>query len=253
MAKIFQARPLVSNELTQAKVDIVLPFHGQYQRVHTLCQSIWRHTKSHNYHLYLVDDNSPNKTYALAYKKAPRTTVIQNEKQLGFGGALQHGFESGKNEWVVFIHSDCNIESGNWLQDLLISHLKNPKAGMVSPRTNNPGIDDSRLQASKTDPPSEDIVLDKGYLPLYCALCRRDLFPQIGGFIKAYPYRYYEDEELSYRIKAHGLVEIVSGRSWVYHYGAATVGPLLKTNKISQQMIEENRMKCVADLKSYCQ
>ena len=250
MAKDFNARPLVSNIMTQARVDIIVPFHGQYQRLHTLCQGIWRHTKSHNYRLYIVDDNSPNRTYAPAYREAPRTTVIQNDKQLGFGGALQKGFEAGKNEWVVFVQSDCAIEYANWLQELLISHLKNPKAGMVSPRTNNPGVNDPRLKANKTDPPTQDVVLDKGYLPLYCALCRRDLFSKIGGFVKPYPLRYYEDEELAHRLRMHGLEEIVSGASWIYHYGAATIGPLLKMKREYQTIIEENRNRCISDLQS---
>jgi GT2 family glycosyltransferase len=255
MNKNFKARPIERNELTNAKVDIIIPFHGQYKLLHELCQSIWYNTRGIKYNLYLVDDCSPNKGYLNSYKKAPNVTLIQNTEQLGFGASLQKGFEAGKNEWVVFLHSDCKIESGNWLKELLKSYLNNPKAGIVSPKTNNPGIDSKYMQESKFKQTS-DYILEEGYLPLYCALCKRDLFNNINGFIKNYPFRYYEDEELYYRLTSYGLQEIVSGSSWIHHQGSATVSSLLKLQETFlyngpdyKSIIESNRVKCINDIR----
>lgn len=256
MGTILKARPLVSNPATEAKVDIICPFYGQYQKLMDLCKSIWYHTRSNRYRLYLVDDCSPNKTYIPAFKDAPYTTIIQNAQQRGFGGSLLEGFNAGQNDWVVFIHSDCVIHSAHWLEELLHSHLRNPKAGIVAPRTNNPVVEDRRLQAERQDPPRNDVVLEKGYLPLYCALCRRDVFHRINGFVKQYPFRYYEDEELAHRMRAYGFDQVVSGKSWVYHHGGATVGALLKLQEGEtyhgpdyRKIIEENRLRCIQDLK----
>ena len=254
MEKTIKSR-ISADPVALAEIDLIVPFHGQYQKTYDLCKSIWHNTKSNRYHLYLVDDHSPNKTYIPAFQKAPHTTVIQNKTQLGFGASLYEGFEKGKSPWVLFMHSDCLVETADWLTALLITYFKNPKTAMVSPRTNNPGVEDERLKADKgTRQP--DCVLEKGYLPLYCALCPRQLFGQIGGFIKPYPFRYYEDEELGHRIRAYGLKQVVSGTGWIFHHGAATVSTFLKQQETRRGtgpnykiMIEENRARCIADLK----
>jgi len=239
-----------ADPVTMAKIDIIVPFHGQYQKLYDLCKSIWYNTKGNQYHLYLVDDCSLNKTYLPAFQKAPNTTVIQNDQQLGFGASLHKGFEVGRNEWVVFLHSDCRIETSDWLSGMLLTYFKNPHTAMVSPRTNNPGTDDLRLKSEKGIHQS-DCVMEKGYLPLYCALCSRQLFSEIGGFVKPYPFRYYEDEELAHRIRACGLRQTISGNSWVFHHGAATVSSLLKQGNKYKGVIEENRERCIADINAF--
>lgn len=242
--------------ITEAAVDIIVPFVGCYQKLYDLCKSIWRNTRSNRYRLYLVDDCSPNKTYVPAFKEAPYTTIVQNDKQLGFGASLKVGFDMGKNPWIVIMHSDCLVETSHWLTGLFRSFFRNPQTGMVSPLTNNPGVDNINFKGNKADPPRQDYVLEKGYLPLYCALCQRDLFSQIGGFIKAYPFRYYEDEELAHRMRRYGLQQVISGSSWVRHYGAATVSSFLKLQEEKRyngpdyrKIIAENRDRCIVDLK----
>jgi len=251
-----RSRPLVSNAVTRAEVDILVPFFGCYQRLYDLCKSVWYHTKSNRYHLYLIDDCSPNKTYIPAYKNAPHTVIVQNEQQLGFGAALKRGFDAGKSEWVVFMHSDCKIETPHWLSELLTIFFKIPNVAMVSPLTDNPGVDNPHLIGKKQEIRG-NYILEKGYLPLYCGLSRRDIYEQIGGFIKPYPFRYYEDEELAYRMRAYGIKQVVSGTSWIHHVGAGTTGPLLRAqeNRLYdgpdyRKIIESNREKCIADLRA---
>ena len=227
-------------------VDIIIPYYNECDKVLQLCKSIWANTRQNPYKIYLVDDCSPSKTFIYAFRKAPHTVMIRNDKQLGFGGSLQEGFKVGKNPWVVFMHSDCVIDRPTWIIDLMDSYinLARSKVVMVSPRTDDPVIENSILKAPPNAEPIPDVVLKEGFLPLYCALSRRELFKTVS-FIKNYPFRGYEDEEFAFRLRKQGFFQGVSGRSWIQHIGSATVRNIPHYDTV----LENNRIQCLKDLR----
>lgn len=253
--KTFQSKPLNLNEIDfhNKKIDIIIPFYGQYEKVYRLVKQVWNSVKGNAYQLFLIDDCSPNMTYSEVFSKAPYTKIKRHDKQMGFGASLTTGFNETNNEYIVFMHSDCFIEEPNWLKELLRSYLnlQQQGVGLVSARTNNPGEDvDPRLKANRNQK-DQDIVVDEGFLPLYCAICERRLFQIIKGFIKPYPYGFYEDEELAYRMKKYQIKQGISGKSWVGHEGGATFKALLKKKPNLITVIEEeNRNRCLTDLRS---
>ncbi len=249
---IEKPNPLSQSPFSRSRVDIIVPFHGQYAKVVKLLESIWYITKSNPYLITLVDDASPNDTFIDQLKKAPQLQIIRSEKRLGFGGALEFGFQNTKQPWVCFLNSDCVIEDPNWLIELGRSLLngKEQNIRMVSAKSNNPGSGtDKRLKATRKSIKGKDIVLKDGFLPLYCAMCHRDLFENIGGFIKAYPIGYYEDEELAYRMRHYGFKQAICGQSWIYHEGSGTIKDLIRQDPTIKEIVEKNREKCVEDLR----
>jgi glycosyltransferase involved in cell wall biosynthesis len=90
-----------------SKVDIIIPFHGQYQKVTRCLESILRCTHTNAYNIILVDDCSPNAEYAGHHLSDVKgLQLLRTEKRLGFGGACFEGFKSSTNPWVVFLNSD---------------------------------------------------------------------------------------------------------------------------------------------------
>lgn len=77
-------------------------------------------------------------------------------------------------------------------------------------------------------------------------MCHRQLFDNIKGFVKSYPYGSYEDEELYYRMKKFGYKQAVSGNSWVFHHGGSTFNDL-KNEQL--KVVEQNRQKCIEDIR----
>lgn len=244
-----RSKMVLDDPLAQIPIDIIIPFHTQYEKVHKAVDSIWRGVKSNPYQMCLVDDCSPNKGYVKLYENSPRMAIVQLPSQMGFGAALQAGFMATNNPFVAFVHSDCVIEPHCFyhLSKLLIQ-WESDGVGMVSARTNNPGDGAQRLHGRKGRP-TKDFVLEEEYLPLYCALCRRSLFSQIGGFVKPYPFGYYEDEELAHRMKHFGFKQAVSGRAWVDHVGGATFDALAKSRHSQMlEVVENNRERCLLDM-----
>lgn len=255
-------RPLGLGPFSKSAVDIIIPFHSQYEKVSSLVRSIVMSVKSNPYQVTLVDDCSENKGFGedvdREFVKAapqgvrPQVRCIRSDTQLGFGGALGLGFNSTSNPWVLFMHSDTLVEDPNFMismgRSLLNWRSKGVPVKMVTARADNPGECAEALWDGNPD--GEDIVLGETAMPMFCSLCSRDLFARIGGFVRPYPLAWYEDEEMAYRMRRHGFLQGVCRRAWVRHHGAATVKYLWQTRPETKQIMESNRERCLKDMQS---
>ncbi len=264
-SEIQKARPISLPSTFTANVDIIIPYHGQYELMTSLVQSIFRVTRSNYYEICVVDDGSPNAAFFEtlnhnANKNAERRKTTSNFKairlpeQVGFAGALKAGFEATQNPYVCFINSDCLIEDSNWLRamgECLLS-LKDQGVRMVAPVTNNPVDGHPAQQGDRFKRDPEPVVLDSDeFLTMYCFMCHRELFSRCGGFLKEYPYGYFEDQEFAARMNKHGFKQAVCRSSWVHHEGMATIVPLWRSTPQAREVMEvKNRERCIDDMKS---
>ena len=253
---------LASNFYTP--VDIIIPYHGQYEKLNTLLDSIFRLTRSNYYKVYIVDDASPNAQFIkILEKNAARNAnvrriennikTIRLNEQRGFAGAIKAGFDVSESPYVCFINSDCKIETIHWLRSLgeCLLRLKSQNVRMVCPMTNNSVGGHPAQTAKEKFVPTEDVILENGdFLSMYCFMCHRELFNHCGGFIKEYPYGFFEDEEFGARMQHYGFKQAVCGDSWVYHEGQSTIKSIWREKpEIEVIMQEENRKRCIADMK----
>jgi GT2 family glycosyltransferase len=249
-------RPLATSPFSSSAVDIIIPFHAQYEKVSSLVRSILISVKSNPYQITLVDDCSDNAEFGKEvnreFGKSLQVRCIRSDSPLGFGGSLKFGFDSTKNPWVLFMHSDCLVEDPNFMLNMGRSLLNWKREGlpvkMVTARADNPG--DCVEAKWDGEPDRKDSVLKDKTMPTFCFMCNRDLFQFIGGFVKQYPFAWYEDEELSYRMRKFGLYQGVCGRSWVRHQGGATIKYLWTTKPESKEVMESNRERCLRDMRS---
>jgi GT2 family glycosyltransferase len=242
-------------------VDIIIPYHNQYDRVSRLLKSIWHGTRSNDYQITLVDDGSGNTDFTDQLEKAkiPRLNFVRIQERQGFGTALQEGFKNTKNPYVVFLHSDCVVEDINWLLAMgeTYERLRTQGVKLVSARLNNPTGGDPCVRGSRSNktkdiiltPKSAAEIIDKDmYVPLVATLCHRDLFSYVGGFIKNYPTGWYEDLEFACRMHAKGMKQAISGQSYVYHEGGVTFDAVFKQHPEVKQVVEENFHRATKDI-----
>lgn len=264
--KTHVSRPLNDGRLFGSQVDIIVPFHGQYEMVTALLDSIFRLTRSNYFNVCVVDDNSPNEDYIkilqknsnkIAEKRKVKNNLssIRLDCQHGYGEACYAGFKATESPYVCFIHSDCLIEDLGWLRSLgeCLLSLKEQGVRMVSPMTNNPVVGDPAQKGEKHVRSDEPVVLaSDSFLSLYCFLCHRQLFQKIGGFIKGYPFCGYEDEELAHRMRYHGYKQAVCRSSWVHHEGEATMREIMRRDPNGAGNISEaNRLRCIEDMRKF--
>ncbi len=192
--KVFKAKPVDPSPFSRQRVDILIPFHGEYESVSRLLSSILYAVRSNPYRITLIDDASPNRHFSASLEKdadKDMVRVVRLERQVGFGGAIQAGWSATQQPWIMVMHSDTRVDDANWMLRMGESMLRfketNPAVKMISARTNNPGVGhDSRLKSVKPIITTnemvkeQDVVLNAGFLPLYCVLFHRELFNHVG-------------------------------------------------------------------------
>ncbi len=260
----------IERTFSYSKVDILIPFHGQYDKVTKLVESIYRTTRR-PFKVTLIDDASPNIAFIESLAKKTNIQCIRNDKQVGFGASLKEGFDQTDFPWVVFLHSDCRIEDPNWLNKLgdSLVKVKNSGVKMISAVMDNPGeaewihpkmrseFKDLRYDYTQTISRNENkglrppIVLGEDHvLPLICTLSHRDLYKNINGFIKPYPYACYEDVELAHRMRHYGFKQAICEDCFISHEGMATIKEVWKKKEASKEIMTENNFwQCTEDIK----
>lgn len=227
-------------------VEIIIPFYGRHSLVTNLIQSIFNTVLSNRYLITLVDDGSSNRSFFSQIEKAKLTGVryLRQEKNKGFGHSINYALD---NPWVfkdnpskvipyvVILHSDVSFTSKNWLVNLgvCLETLKKQGVKMVSPLTNNPVEEMKLLYSPRPIDLDENIVL-KGeeFLPLYCALCNRELFNHVRFIEK--PYVSFEAKDFALKMKQKGFTQAVCKNSWVFHEGRGTIKTLDKNYKVQK-------------------
>ncbi len=235
-------------------VDILVPFHSNYHYLSECIESILTKTLGIIYTITIIDDASPNEKFIKDLEKKLKDIPIQyfrHYQQQGFGCALETGFRNTLNDWIVFLHADCRIEQTDWLLNMLQSmqKLKTENVKLISAKLNHGGTgayDDKVLGSIEK---RKDQITDTP-LPLVCTLTHRDLWNNIGGFVKNYPYAWYEDEELFWRMKLKGFKQAVCGSTYIHHYGGTTVKELIKNHKI-KEIMESNQQTYIKDIREF--
>jgi GT2 family glycosyltransferase len=236
-------------------VDIVIPYHAQYKLVRELIGSVIMYTRNIPYRITIVDDGSPNSDYFYALARHEAIDGVRSDEHKGFGAAVNLGVKATKRPWIVILNSDCSICELGWLSDMykcLTTMMKN-KVGLISARSDDPPGSHPLLKCGKDRKDIEDQVSEQP-LPLFCCIMPRILFDKVGP-LKEYPYGWYEDEELFWRMKKSGYKQGISGKAWVRHLGGgngtgATIKELWRTNPNAKQIMENNRIQCLSDLKT---
>jgi hypothetical protein len=242
-------------------VDLIVPFHGQYERLSRLIQSLWDTTQGIYYNLCLVDDGSPNKDFMdrISKREIPSVICIRHEEQRGFGAAINSGIGATKSPWVVILNSDVEFDNGFWLAELgkVYQDFRDQNVKMVSARYSNAPLGDKRVEGKRGDHVKNEVILPDNieqildqdmFLPFVCVLAHRELFARLGP-IKEYPLGWYEDLEFACRMHCHGFKQAISARSFVLHAGAATVEEVCTKDKKRKKIFEKNFDLCCEDIK----
>jgi GT2 family glycosyltransferase len=246
------------------EVDIVVAYHGQYEKLTALLDSIFRFTRSNYYRVCIIDDASPNADFSARLKRNAiknaelrrvenNIDVVRLDQQRGFAGALKVGYENTTSPYICFINSDCKVEDVNWLRGMgesLLS-MKEQDVRMVAPVTNNAVGGHPEQEGDKKARSLDHFILPGNeHLSLYCVLCHRELFNRCGGFLKEYPFGGYEDMEFAARMQHSGFKQAVCKSTWIYHEGGATIKSLWRQRPDLQAVMQkDNRQRYIDDLR----
>ena len=228
--------PVRFPEVEDPLVSVVMVTHGNWPLVRRALEALAERTDP-VYELIVIDSASPDETPQRLRDEVEGANVVISEDNLGFGGGSNLGAEQARGRYVLFLNPDALVEP-HWLEPLLDVLEDDPTCGAVVPMLLNP---DGSIQeaGSVVDSVGWPLAFGRGesantmahrfrreidYGSAACLLVRREEFADAGGFDPAYGIGYFEDVDLSFKLKERGLSTVYEPRSRVVHelHGSGT-------------------------------
>ncbi len=163
--------------------------------------------------------------------------LINNDENLGFGKALNKGYERAKGENVIFLNNDIRVSSHKevWInfltRECALNTLVGASAGFIDPK------DNFHFKWETKDPVK---FQSANYLSGWCIAALKSEFDKLilatnefkGPWNEAF-FAYYEDPDLCFRAKKMGFVSKIVNIP-VSHFGAITSKELNRTHLYDQ-------------------
>jgi N-acetylglucosaminyl-diphospho-decaprenol L-rhamnosyltransferase len=209
--------------------------------------------------VWVVDNASSDGSAELVRREAPWATLVESDKNLGFGGAVDLVAERTDSPWLAPANADIALEPG--ALGTLLNAATDARTAVVAPRLVLP---DGRTQHSVYHFPTVPftIAFNLGLLGLsrrlgdrFCLegrwdpdrprtvdwavgaflLVRRSAFDAVGGF-DARQWMYAEDLDLGWRLADAGYCTRYEPRAAVRHHQSAATSAAFGEEKMARFM-----------------
>ncbi|HTQ99715.1 MAG TPA: glycoside hydrolase family 99-like domain-containing protein [Candidatus Acidoferrum sp.] len=231
-------------------VSVIIPAFNHL--AWTLCclESISRHGSGHAFEVIVVDDASTDDT-ASVLSTIENLRLLKSETNSGFVHSCNRGAAAAKGEFLLFLNNDTLVES-RWLDALAHTFEIEPATGIAGAKLIYPS---GYLQeaGATLNPDGSVTMIGLNQDPLdrrYCftrevdhcsgaaLMIRKAVFDAVGGFDPCYAPAYFEDCDLSLKVRAQGYKVIYQHEAVVYHFLSVTTDKLAG-GKLAQ--IERNK------------
>jgi len=184
----------------------------------------------------VVDNGSSDGTEHLLAERFPEVDVVQTGANLGFAGGVQAGLDAVRTPYAALLNNDAVADPG-WLAALVAAAEAHPEAAAVTSRmllqdTDPPLLNNTGVVLTDTDYGADrDLRADAGTRTVAdsvfgfsggAALLRMEAVRAVGGFPVRF-FLYYEDTDLSWRLRLAGWDIRYEPAAVVHHAHSATV------------------------------
>lgn len=225
-------------------------------------------TDYENFEIVVVDNASVDGSIKYLRKNFPTIKIVESKENLGFGRGNNLGVKEYPNfDAYLFLNNDVSVPK-DWLGKLVVTLQEKNDAGAVGPKilySKEKLGNDSRIINSA------GIYVDKHFMPYDrfdkeednskfnvveevdaimggAFLIRRDVFEKTGGF-NPKMFLYYEDIDLSLRIRDLGYKIYYNGNAEVYHDHMASSKKLGMRKRNIMNM--QNRFRSIESRKGF--
>lgn len=227
-------------DTSHATVDVVVPVYGSRALALRAIDSVLAAATRESFELVVVDDASPDpllRSELGALAEAGLITLMENERNVGFVGAVNRGLALHPRRDIVLLNSDTRV-FGDWL-DRLLAALRTPGTATATPLSNAATIlsypaplCENRLSAD-TDIAQWDGLCAAIEMPVveiptgvgFCMAVRRACLDQIGAFDQErFGRGYGEENDFCLRATAAGWRHVAATGLFVWHRGGTSFG-----------------------------
>jgi len=209
------------------EVSAIIVSYNTLQMTLDCLQALLHELKDFASEVLLVDNASTDGSAAAIRSAFPAVTVIENERNLGFGGGNNLAMKRATGRYLLLINTDAFPRPGA-VRELIAYMDRNPRVGLVGPRLLNK---DGSLQRSCYRFPSPARAwAETLWLPALfstesklgdyrrwahdrerivdwvigaCCLVRREAYKEVGGFDERF-FMYAEETDWQRRFRSSG-------------------------------------------------
>jgi GT2 family glycosyltransferase/glycosyltransferase involved in cell wall biosynthesis len=236
----------------EVDVSVIIPVFNQLPFTHACLASLQTIQERPPFEVIIVDDCSTDSTRELV-PEIRGIIYLRNETNSGFIASCNRGAEKARGKYLFFLNNDTIVKDG-WLSALMDTFAEEPRAGVVGSKLVYP---DARLQEAggiiwrdasgwnfgKSDDPEKpeyNYLREVDYCSAAALMIPKSLFQSVGGFDSRYAPAYYEDTDLSFKVRRAGYKVLYQPLSEVIHYEGATGGTDLATGTKKHQDINRS-------------
>ena len=226
------------------RVSIIIPFKDRVELLRDCLRSL-RASSYRDYEIILVDNGSTEpRTQRFLWRLTgrPGVQVIDCPGPFNFSRLCNAGARRAAGDYLLFLNNDTEALTPDWLEQLVVLAGR-PEVGAVGATLLYP---DGTIQHAGIFPRSDGAWVHRYRgLPAEggqeaelrrvravpavtgaCLLLRRDLFLALGGFDEALPLT-FSDVELCCRLRAQGLLVVVTPHARLLHFESLSRGWLV--------------------------
>jgi GT2 family glycosyltransferase len=195
----------------------------------------------------IVVDNSGTHSVTAQGKNV---RVIANEKNVGFGAAINQGIRESESSYIATLNDDA-VADPRWLEKLVAAAEARPRAGMCASEVRLAGtatldsagmliaIDGSSKQRGHGEPPENFAASPNALCPSgSAALYRRTMLDEVGLFDETF-FLYCEDTDLGLRAQWAGWECAYIPGAIVEHRYSHSAG---RASPMKAYFVERNRL-----------
>jgi len=231
--------------LPEHRVSVVIPT-VRGGSVLSDCVRSLEHQTWRDFEIILVDNSGRG-----LLRSFPSTAVVvENERNLGFGAAINQGWHRSTSEYVATLNDDAVADPG-WLAGLVEAMDAQRDAGMCASRVLVAGkgtldsagmlicADGSSKQRGRGEPADSystagEVLLASGSAAIY----RRKMLDEVGGFDESF-FLYCEDTDLGLRARWAGWKCYYVPGAVVEHRYSQSAG---RASPLKAYYVERNRL-----------
>ncbi|MDR0681040.1 MAG: glycosyltransferase family 2 protein [Dysgonamonadaceae bacterium] len=222
------------------EVSVIIVSYNTKALLRQCLSSVFEKTQDVEFEVIVVDNASNDGSPQMVREEFPNVTLIESPENLGFGRANNLGAQYAGGEYLFLLNSDTVLmnNAAKILADFLNS---NPKAGVCGgnlfDENKNPACSFVTLAElsvagellnllclqpksasfnKKTHPISVGCIIGADFM------VRSNVFKKTGGFDPDF-FMYYEEMELTYRIKKAGYKSFNVPQAQIIHLGGKSL------------------------------
>jgi GT2 family glycosyltransferase len=217
-------------------VSVIIPVYDNWGATEQCLASVLCCDPEIAIEVIVVDDASADETPE-KLARLPGVNVVRNQVNVGFVHGCNRGAAIARGRYLFFLNNDAQLHADS-IAALVRRIERDDSIGIAGSKLVYP---DGTLQeaggiiwsdgfawnygySDNVDRPEYNFARDVDYVSGAALLVRAELFRELGAFDERYAPAYYEDADLCFAARVHGMRVVYEPSSVVTHYEGLTAG-----------------------------